>query len=96
MMEKEKSYYNEDTRAYYSKQTGKRLHGCAEQVCRAKHEYGGIKPALDQNEQLKEALYYSVSLIHEQDKEIQHLKNILGSVLPTLNLNIPSLDFNER
>ncbi len=82
---------------------GNRLHGAAEQLCRAKHEYGGIKPALDQNEELKEVVYYSASLIHEQDKkiqhqdkEIQHLKNILGSVLPALNLNIPGLDFNER
>ncbi|WRB89322.1 hypothetical protein KVD94_03930 [Helicobacter pylori] len=80
---------------YYDRY-GNRLHGVAEQLCRAKHEHGGIKPALDQNEQLKQALYYSVSLIHEQDKEIQHLKNILGSVLPALNLNFPSLDFNER
>ncbi len=91
-----KSYYNEDTGHYHSKRTGKKLCGAVEQLCRAKHEYGGIKPALDQNEELKKVVYYSASLIHEQDKEIQHLKNILGSVLPTLNLNIPSLDFNER
>ncbi len=80
----------------YSKRTGRRLYGAPEQLCRAKHKHGGIKPALDQNEQLSEALYYSVSLNREQDKKIQYLENILGSVLPALNLNIPSLDFNER
>ncbi len=60
---KTNSYYNEDTGHYHSKRTGERLHGCAEQVCRAKHEYGGIKPALDQNEELKRALFYSLSLL---------------------------------
>ncbi len=34
---------------YYDRY-GNRLHGVAEQLCRAKHEHGGIKPALDQNE----------------------------------------------
>ncbi|GAA7078694.1 hypothetical protein ID0189_07650 [Helicobacter pylori] len=64
---------------------------------------GGLKRTLDQNERLKdenkglnEALYCSLSLNREQDKKIQHLENILRSVLPALNLNFPSLDFNER
>lgn len=94
-MKKNKDNFAVSDGVFYDR-NGNRLHGAAEQLCRAKHEYGGIKPALDQNEELKEVVYYSASLIHEQDKEIQHLKNILGSVLPALNLNIPSLDFNER
>ncbi|MGN8461879.1 hypothetical protein ACR9ML_01360 [Helicobacter pylori] len=80
---------------YYDRY-GNKLHGAAEQLCRAKHEYGGIKPALDQNEQLKEAFYYSFSLNREQDKKIQCLENILGSILPTLNFDIPSLDSNTK
>ncbi|WQY16014.1 hypothetical protein KVK47_03805 [Helicobacter pylori] len=105
-----KFFYNEETGRCYSKLTGRRIFGGAEQVCRAKYLNGGLKQTLDQNERLEdekkrlnEALYYSLSLNREQDKkiqyqdkEIQHLKNILGSVLPALNLNFPSLDFNER
>ncbi len=89
-------YYNEDTSHYHSKRTGRRISGGAEQVCKAKHLNGGLKPALDQNEELKKVLYYSLSLNREQGKKIQHLENILGNVLPALNLNFPSLDFNER
>ncbi|MUU60285.1 hypothetical protein F7198_05535 [Helicobacter pylori] len=82
---------------------GKPLKGAALYNAKAAYLNGGLKQTLDQNEELKEVVYYSASLIHEQDKKIQHqdkeiqyLKNILGSVLPALNLNIPSLDFNER
>ncbi|EJB86495.1 hypothetical protein HPHPH11_0737 [Helicobacter pylori Hp H-11] len=98
-----KFFYNEETGRWHSKLTGRPIFGGAEQVCRAKHLNGGLKQTLDQNEELKEVVYYSASLIHEQDKKIQHqdkkiqhLENILGSFLPALNLNIPSLDFNER
>ncbi|ADO02136.1 hypothetical protein HPSJM_02700 [Helicobacter pylori SJM180] len=97
-----KSYYNEDVGGYYSKQTGKRLHGAALYNAEAKHLNGGLKQTLDQNEQLKvqieqrdQALYYSLSLINKQDKEIQHLKNTLGSFLSALNFDIPSLDSNK-
>ncbi|EMH38901.1 hypothetical protein HMPREF1427_00343 [Helicobacter pylori GAM83Bi] len=110
MKKKPSSYYNEDTGRCYSGQTGKRLHGCAEYNAKAKHLNGGLKQTLDQNEELKDenrglkkALFYSLSLIHEQDKQIheqgkqiQHQKNVLGSVLSALNLDIPSLDFNEK
>ncbi|WP_187851383.1 hypothetical protein [Helicobacter pylori] len=80
---------------------GNPLHGVALHNARAAHN-GGLKQILDQNEQLKDqneqfkkALYYSLSLNNEQDKKIQHLKNILGSVLPALNFDIPNLDFNK-
>ncbi len=82
---------------------GKPLKGVALYNAKAVYLNGGLKQTLDQNERLKdenkglnEALYYSLSLNREQGKKIQHLENILGSVLPALNLNFPSLDFNER
>ncbi|MGL2398784.1 hypothetical protein [Helicobacter pylori] len=81
----------------------KPLKGVALYNAKAAYLNGGLKQTLDQNERLKdenkglnEALYYSLSLNREQGKKIQHLENILGSVLPALNLNFPSLDFNER
>ncbi|QDY62200.1 hypothetical protein CV729_03680 [Helicobacter pylori] len=74
----------------------KPLKGAALYNAKAAYLNGGLKQTLDQNERLKEALYYSLSLNREQGKKIQHLENILGSVLPALNLNFPSLDFNER
>ncbi len=94
-MKNDKNNFNVVDGVFYDR-NGNRLHGAALYNAEVKYLNGGLKQTLDQNKQLKQALYYSVSLIHEQDKEIQHLKNILGSVLPTLNLNIPSLDFNER
>ncbi|WP_120869959.1 hypothetical protein [Helicobacter pylori] len=42
---------------------GKRLHGCAEQACRATYLNDGLKQTLDQNERLKEALFYSLSIL---------------------------------
>ncbi len=81
----------------------KPLKGAALYNAKAAYLNGGLKQTLDQNERLKdenkglnEALYYSLSLNREQGKKLQHLENILGSVLPALNLNFPSLDFNER
>ncbi|WRA35357.1 hypothetical protein KVJ83_02435 [Helicobacter pylori] len=86
---------------FYSRH-GKPLHGAAEYNAKAKHLNGGLKQTLDQIEQLKvqieqrdQALYYSLSLINKQDKEIQHLKNTLGSFLSALNFDIPSLDSNK-
>ncbi len=73
---------------------GDKLHGAALHVAMAAHN-GGLKQTLDQNEQLKQVVCYSLSLNREQDKKIQCLENILGSVLPTLNFDIPSLDFNK-
>ncbi|WP_208372881.1 hypothetical protein [Helicobacter pylori] len=101
-MTKNKDNFTVSDGVYYDRY-GNPLKGGAIQVCRAKHLNGGLKQTLDQIERLKdenkglnEALYYSLSLTREQGKKIQHLENILGSVLPALNLNFPSLDFNER
>ncbi|GAA8466265.1 hypothetical protein KKKH24_07180 [Helicobacter pylori] len=74
---------------------GNPLKGVALYTAEATHLNGGLKQTLDQNEQLKEALYYSLSLNNKQDKEIQHLKNTLGSVLSALSFDIPSLDSNK-
>ncbi|GAA6980660.1 hypothetical protein HpCHC53_14150 [Helicobacter pylori] len=74
---------------------GDPLKGAARYNAEAHFINGGLKQTLDQNEQLKEALYYSLSLNNKQDKEIQHLKNTLGSVLSALNFDIPSLDSNK-
>ncbi|GAA7456532.1 hypothetical protein Yangon222_03590 [Helicobacter pylori] len=89
---------------------GNPLKGAALYSTMAHHSNGGLKQTLDQNEELKdekkrlnEALYYSLSLNHEQDKKIQHLENLnhekdkeirhlkdaLGSVLPALGIDIP-------
>ncbi|WQT03962.1 hypothetical protein E5D85_04185 [Helicobacter pylori] len=74
---------------------GNRLHGAALYNAEAKYLNGGLKQTLDQNEQLKKALYYSISLNREQDKKIQYLENTLGSFLSALNFDIPSLDSNK-
>ncbi|GAA7506124.1 hypothetical protein ckin129_09850 [Helicobacter pylori] len=73
-----KSSYNKDTGHCYSERTGKRLHGCAEYNAKAKHLNGGLKQTLDQNEELKDenkglkkALFYSLSLNHEQMNKIK-------------------------
>ncbi|WP_120924591.1 hypothetical protein [Helicobacter pylori] len=47
---------------YYDRY-GNPLKGGAIQVCRAKHLNGGLKQTLDQNEELKKALFYSLSIL---------------------------------
>ncbi len=74
---------------------GNPLKGVALYNAMATHLNGGLKQTLDQIEELKKALYYSISLNNKQDKEIQDLKNTLGSFLSALNFDIPSLDFNK-
>ncbi len=94
-MKNDKNNFNVVDGVFYDR-NGNRLHGAALYNAEAKYLNGGLKQTLDQNKQLNQALYYSLSLNCEQGKKIQHLENILGNVLPALNLNFPSLDFNER
>ncbi len=61
-MKKTKDNFTVLDGVYYDRY-GNKLHGAAKQLCRAKHEYGGIKPALDQIEELKKALFDSLSLL---------------------------------
>ncbi|QQW88700.1 hypothetical protein [Helicobacter pylori] len=56
-------YHDEDTGGYYSKRTGKRLHGAALYNAEAKHLNSGLKQTLDQNKELKKALFDSLSLL---------------------------------
>ncbi len=79
---------------YYDR-NGNPLKGAALHNAMVTHLNGGLKQTLDQNEQLKQVLCYSLSLNNKQDKEIQHLKNTLGIVLSALNFDIPSLDSNK-
>ncbi|MGL2667197.1 hypothetical protein ACQJ7B_04000 [Helicobacter pylori] len=61
-MKKNKDNFTVSDGVYYDRY-GNPLKGGAIQVCRAKHLNGGLKQTLDQNEELKKALFYSFSLL---------------------------------
>ncbi|GAA8950076.1 hypothetical protein HpSLK91_10500 [Helicobacter pylori] len=61
-MKKNKDSFTVSDGVYYDRY-GNPLKGGAIQVCRAKHLNGGLRQTLDQNEELKEALFYSLSLL---------------------------------
>ncbi len=103
-----KSYYNEDTGGYYSKQTGKRLHGAADDNAKAKHLNGDLKQTLDRNKELEyrnkeleyqieqcdQALYYSLSLINEQGNLINEQGKKIQHLENTLGSFLSALNFD--
>ncbi len=72
-----KFYYNEDTGRYYSKRTGKPLHGTAESNARVKHRYGGF-------ENLEQGMLSLFHLAQAKSEECEYWKKVAQAILPDL------------